>query len=146
MEKIVLLCLVLAITGCVSQQQTEVILSTAAGQKTVSVEIADSPDEWATGLMNRSFLPEGKGMLFVFSDSRQRSFWMKNTLIPLDIIFISDDFKIVDMTTLYPCVLDPCPSYLSKAPARYVLEVNANYTRNNNIALGNKAAFYFQTK
>ncbi|MBI4170680.1 MAG: DUF192 domain-containing protein [Candidatus Aenigmarchaeota archaeon] len=146
MEKIVLLYVVLVITGCVSQQQTEVILSTTTGQKTVSVEVANGPDEWATGLMNRPSLPENSGMLFVFPDAQHRSFWMKNTLIPLDIIFISEQFEIVDIATLEPCKTDPCSSYLSNAPARYVLEVNANYTRNNNITLGNKAAFYFQTK
>ncbi len=127
---------VVAIAGCTSGSRTDVFLSAGSGQKTVHVEIADSSEEWRTGLMNRDFLGEDSGMLFVFPDSQPRSFWMKDTLIPLDIIFVSEDYKIVDITTMQPCRADPCPSYRSKAPARYVLEVNAGYTRDNNITIG----------
>ena len=127
--------------GCVSQEIIQVNISAASGQKIVSVEVADSPEAWQTGLMNRVSLPENSGMLFVFPGEQPRSFWMKNTLIPLDMLFISANLSIIDIATMQPCKADPCPSYRSKAPAMYVLEVNAGYAEKNNILVGNKIAF-----
>jgi len=93
--------------------------------------------------MNRPSLGENEGMLFVFPDSQKRSFWMKNTQIPLDMLFISENYEITDMTTMQPCTADPCPVYTSKAPARFVLEVNAGYAERYNITLGDKMAFKY---
>ena len=104
----------------------------------VEVEISDSPEERAAGLMFREFLGENSGMLFIFDDETTRSFWMKNTLVPLDIIFISKDFEIVDIKYAEPCKENPCISYVSKGPAEYVLEVNGNFTIKNNIKIGDK--------
>lgn len=104
----------------------------------VNVEIADNAEERAAGLMFRQFLDDNKGMLFVYQWEDYRSFWMKNTLIPLDMVFISENFEIVDIRYAEPCKKDPCISYVSSKPARYVLEVNGNFTIRNNIAIGNK--------
>ena len=104
----------------------------------VNVEIADNAEERAYGLMFREFLGENSGMLFIFDDETTRSFWMKNTLVPLDIIFISKDFEIVDIKYAEPCKENPCISYVSKGPAEYVLEVNGNFTIKNNIKIGDK--------
>ncbi len=114
-----LLISIMLIAGCVDNELSSVMVN----GKTYEVEIADSSEERSRGLMNREFLPEDKGMLFVFENEDYRSFWMKNTLIPLDIIFISSDFKVVDVVTLEPCN-DVCISYESKEKAMYVLEVN----------------------
>ena len=103
----------------------------------VNVEIADSPEERAAGLMFRESLGENSGMLFIFDDEKTRSFWMKNTLIPLDMVFISEDLEIIDIKYAEPCREDPCISYVSKEPAEYVLEVNGNFTIRNDIAIGN---------
>ena len=103
----------------------------------VNVEIADSPEERAAGLMFRESLGENSGMLFIFDDEKTRSFWMKNTLIPLDMVFISEDLEIIDIKYAVPCREDPCISYVSKEPAEYVLEVNENFTIRNDIAIGN---------
>lgn len=103
----------------------------------VNVEIADSPEERAAGLMFRESLGENFGMLFIFDDEKTRSFWMKNTLIPLDMVFISEDLEIIDIKYAVPCREDPCISYVSKEPAEYVLEVNGNFTIRNDIAIGN---------
>lgn len=140
---LLLLALAVLAAGCVSAPQspaTQVIVSTPAGQEIVDAELADEPAEWAKGLMNRTSLAEGHGMLFVFPDERRRSFWMKDTLIPLDIIFVSGSFEIVDIATLQPCAADPCPAYASKSPARYVLEVNAGFAEANSITIGERIA------
>jgi uncharacterized membrane protein (UPF0127 family) len=88
------------------------------------VEIASTSAQQAKGLMYRRELAEDKGMLFVFSDEAPRSFWMKNTYIPLDIIFISADKKIINIEKALPCETDICPHYASQGPAQYVLEIN----------------------
>ncbi len=106
------------------------------GGKKVLVEIADNEQERATGLMHRTSLPENQGMLFVFDSSYPYAFWMKNTLIPLDMIFINSENKIIDIVTAPPCGADPCPTYSPREPARSVLEVNAGFSRNNNISRG----------
>src|SRR3989344_7347545 len=90
----------------------------------IFVDVADSPEERAQGLMGVGHLGEEFGMLFVFEDSDYRTFWMKNTLIPLDIIYISEDFKISEIVEAEPCFKDPCELIKSKEKAKYVLEVD----------------------
>ena len=107
----------------------------------VYVEIADEPHELNQGLMFRENLESNRGMFFVFDDERILSFWMKNTLIPLDMLFIGTDFRIVDIKeNIPPCKEDPCPSYPSKKPAKYVLEVNAGFTLKNDIKIDDQVS------
>lgn len=90
------------------------------------VEIADSAEEWEKGLMFRENLLEGNGMLFVFPKENIYSFWMKNTKIPLDIIWLDQNKKIVQiMESVLPCEQKSCPSYTPKEKVKYVLEINA---------------------
>ena len=88
--------------------------------------------------MFRKKLDEGTGMWFIFSDDAERVFWMKNVSFPLDMIFISRDFKIVDIKYAEPCIQDQCTSYVSSKLAKYVLEVNGNFTIRRDIAVGNE--------
>jgi len=100
-----------------------------------TVELARTPEEKAKGLMFQSSLPEDHGMLFVFEDEAPRSFWMKNTLIPLDMVFISADMKVVEIkANIPPCEKDPCSAYNSK-PAKYVLEINAGLAEKKEISV-----------
>lgn len=99
-----------------------VIESSNAGHR-FSVEIADDPEERATGLMHRSSLPADAGMLFDFGRTAPVSMWMKNTLIPLDMAFIDQHGIIRHIVhNTFPFSLDPIPS---GGPVRSVLEVNA---------------------
>lgn len=101
--------------------------------KRFSVEVARTDSERAIGLMNRPSIPADHGMIFVFEGQSIRSFWMKNTLIPLDMVFIDQDLKVVDVQKAIPCIADPCMSYVSKRPAKYVLEVNGGLVSSEQI-------------
>ena len=103
----------------------------------INAEIADDNEERTRGLMFRKILDENSGMLFVFDDEDFQTFWMKNTLIPLDIIFIDKNFRIVDIKNAAPCEKDPCSMYQSSMPAKYVLEVNSRFSDKNNIRVQN---------
>jgi len=119
-----------------SQEESELFIQSGDSTILVYVEIADEPHELDQGLMFRENLEWDRGMFFVFDDERTLSFWMKNTLIPLDMLFIDADFRIIDIKeNVPPCREDPCPSYPSKKPAKYVLEVNAGFAMKNDIKI-----------
>jgi uncharacterized membrane protein (UPF0127 family) len=92
-----------------------------------AVEVADDEEERARGLMFRDELQQDRGMLFIHEVEGPQSYWMKNTRIPLDILYFDNARKLVSQKRdVPPCTLgDACPPYPSDAPARYVLELNA---------------------
>lgn len=106
------------------------------------VEIAKTDSEREKGLMNRKSLDANSGMLFIFPSSDIQSFWMKNTLIPLDIIYI-DGNKITEMTTLNPPIDNNIPRYTPKNKANFVLELNANTAGKYNFQPGNQVEIKF---
>ena len=102
-------------------------------------EIADTPEKQSKGLMFRHKIKDDYGMLFIFAEEDYRSFWMKNTLIALDIIYLNQEQQIVDMfLAVPPCCGDPCPSYTSKFPAQYVLEINGGLAKKLKLKIGDK--------
>lgn len=109
------------------------------GNNCVTAEVADTFASRALGLMFREKLDKNRGMLFVFSKEGIHSFWMQNTLIPLDIIWINKDFKVVDIKTATPCKSLKCPSYTPKSAAQYVVEVNAGFCEENRVEVGDTA-------
>ncbi|MEK6891857.1 MAG: DUF192 domain-containing protein [Nanoarchaeota archaeon] len=141
MKKIyVIFCIIFVtifLTNC-KQISNQVLIDNGKNLIKINVEIADDNKGRMYGLMFRGNLDENSGMLFVFDDEDNQTFWMKNTLIPLDIIFISKDMKIVDIKSATPCKEDPCSLYMSSKPAKYVLEVNGNFTIKNNIKIDDK--------
>lgn len=101
-------------------------LRTAKGDFVIDVEIADVSSERTKGLMYRDSMKDNHGMFFVFDNEEQLSFWMKNTLIPLDMIFFDSNYKVVHVQkNALPCKADPCEVFPSIKPAKYVLEVKA---------------------
>ncbi|HEY0213761.1 MAG TPA: DUF192 domain-containing protein [Paenirhodobacter sp.] len=107
----------------------QAILSSASGQQVARfhVEVADDAEERAQGLMNRADLPRGSGMLFIYPTEMPVAFWMRNTLIPLDMLFIDGAGRIVSIHSMaVPLDETPIPS---GAPARFVLEINGGLAR-----------------
>mgnify|MGYP000260782541 CR=1 FL=1 len=111
-------------------------------QTCVNLELAKTPSQMRLGLMHRTHLDEKDGMLFIFSNEDIYPFWMKNTVIPLDIIWISSNNTIVHIETALPCILDPCQLYTPPAKALYVIEVNAGFTEKHGILSGQKVEFF----
>lgn len=105
----------------------------------IDVEIASTDVDKARGLMYRSSMEENQGMLFLMDREEIQSFYMRNTIIPLDIIYVNSKFEIVDIYKNTK-ILDET-SLPSKAPARYVVEINGGLCDKFNIKEGDKIAF-----
>ena len=120
-----------------ADEEANLTLIGAAGERIeLHVELADEPAERQRGLMYRESLADGTGMLFVFEQEQPLAFWMKNTLIPLDILYFDAERQLVSVQTMVPCEKDPCTTYSSDAPAQYALEVNAGFVERYGIGEG----------
>ena len=102
----------------------------------INAEVVDKPADMEKGLMFRESPGENEGMLFVFEEEGKYSFWMKNTLIPLDMIFIDAGGKIVGIESAVPCEKDQCPTYDPAENHLYVLEANGGFAEKNGIRIG----------
>lgn len=109
------------------------VIETANGEHRFSVEIADNDRKRAAGLMFRPTMSDDHGMLFVFEDTGYLSFWMKNTPMPLDLLFIGPDGRIVAIMPGEPYSIAPIAP---QAPARFVLELKAGTADKAGIAAG----------
>lgn len=89
------------------------------------LEIADTLEKRMQGLMYRESLDKDKGMLFDSKEENMHYFWMKNTLIPLDIIRIDKNLEVLEIISAPSCIQDPCPSYGPDKPSRWVIELNS---------------------
>ena len=116
-----------------------VVVHAKGGDVPVTVEVADTPDRRSLGLMYRKELAPEAGMLFIFDASQRLTFWMKNTVLPLDMIFIGDDHRIAGIVkntvpfTTTPRGVD--------APSRYVLEVNGGFSDRHGVHDGDAVTF-----
>ena len=102
-----------------------------------SVEIADTVQKREIGLMNRKNMPTDNGMFFIFKKEGVYNFWMKNTLIPLDIIWIDANLKIIYIEKkAQPCTIEQCETFGLKQKAKYVLEINGGLADKLGIKIG----------
>lgn len=133
------LCALMSITSSCGAEP-KVVISTQDGRENLfKVETADTPAKRELGLQYRKDLAPDSGMIFIFPDSSVQSFWMKNTPIPLDMIFIGADRKIVGIVEqTVPFSLD---SRSVPAPSRYVLEINGGLSRRYGIKAGDGVRF-----
>ncbi len=129
----------LAQTAPVAEKNTKVIFELASGELEVEVEVVQTPATVQRGLMHRQHMAPDHGMLFVFASERRRSFWMKNTLIPLDMLFIKSDQVVAGVVRdAVPLTLD---SRGIETPTRYVLELNGGWTAAHGVDAGTKLRF-----
>ncbi len=111
---------------------------------TIAVEVARTKMQRQIGLMFRENLEINRGMLFDFNQEKVQRVWMKNTLIPLDIIFLSAKGRIVSiLKNVPPCLKEPCKIYDSTRPAVYMLEINAGIVDRKQVEMGDHLLFYF---
>jgi uncharacterized membrane protein (UPF0127 family) len=102
-----------------------------------AVELARTPEEQAQGLMFRESLGERRGMIFLFSDARPHQFWMKNTMIPLDIVWLDGSGRVLFVSAdTPPCRADPCPNYGPEIPAPIVLEIAGGLAAKERVVVG----------
>ena len=101
------------------------------------VELALTPEDQAQGLMYRENLPPLSGMLFVFDAPAPHHFWMKNTMIPLDMIWMDQAGKVIFVSAdTPPCKADPCPTYGPDSPAKQVLEIAGGKAKDEKVSVG----------
>ncbi len=115
------------------QQLPAIRLNT--GMHVLQVQVAQTAEQRATGLMFRKTMGTNDGMLFVFDEPHQQCFWMKNTLLPLSVAFIGDDGGVVNIDDMKPQTLD---SHCSTQPVRFVLEMNVGWFDKRGIKAGSK--------
>ncbi len=127
----------------VTWERDTITIRTASDTVAIEVEIAQTDEQRAYGLMNRTSLPETAGMLFVYDTPQpaEGSFWMFNTRIPLDIAFLDEQGTIVSIRQMEPCASPYpqwCPSYEAGAPFRFALEVNLGWFQRHGVGVGDR--------
>lgn len=127
-------------TGITFEADSVITILKSDGAKIrIDVELALDEEARNTGLMFRNNIPEFGGMFFVFPYEEPRSFWMKNTRIPLDILYISTELEIVSIAeNAVPYSLKSLPS---EGPAKYVLELNGGFCQKHNVKKGDKIKY-----
>ncbi len=124
--------LLLVFTGCATSEE---LFRVTVGSAELQVEVADTPESRARGLMERASMPADQGMLFVFPESDFRAFWMRNTLIPLSIAYMDERLRILEIHDMEPLDETPVPS---RFPAMFALEVNQGAFDDLGVTLGDR--------
>lgn len=140
---LILLIILVSLTSCYSEKSTtKITFKTDNSPISITADIADTFEEREVGLMNRPFMDKTAGMLFIMDTEELTYFWMKDTLIPLDMIFLDSNKNIVSIQeNTLPCTTAECEIYPSVHPAKYVIEVNAGFVENHKINTNTKVEF-----
>lgn len=138
MRRYIYLLLLLFMVACSDEQavfkQGKVIFT---HKDSLRVDVAETAEQRAKGLMFKQYLAANTGLLFVFETETIQRVWMKNTLIPLDVVFISQQGVIISMIEhLKPCLIEVCDIYPSKGNALYMLEMNAGDVDKYHLTIG----------
>ncbi len=111
----------------------------SVGSVRFQVELARSQEERQRGLMYRSHLPKGHGMLFIQPEATPAAFWMKNTYLNLDILYFDRKGRLKEIfANVPPCVTPRCPLYVSQGPIKYILEINGSSAERLGISPGDR--------
>jgi hypothetical protein len=137
----ILFALLLAVAAACARAPSgaTVVFDGSGATARVRVEIADTPALREKGLMGRTSLADDAGMLFVWPEDTASPFWMKDTLVPLSIAFISADERIVGILDMDPCRADPCPVYDAHVTYRMALEANKGAFAKLGVRVGDRA-------
>ncbi|HET9724775.1 MAG TPA: DUF192 domain-containing protein [Actinomycetota bacterium] len=142
MRRLALLLLALLLAACGSDAPSSgdgrvpLTIRTGEGEVTLRVEVADASDERAEGLSNRTSLPADAGMAFVWDRPVNVDFWMKDTLIPLQIAFWDEGRRIVALFDMEPCTAEPCPTYGPDGQILGAAEANAGWFTEHGVGAG----------
>lgn len=117
-------------------------VTTIAGRK-ISLEVARTPTEQATGLMHRDTIADDRGMLFVFEPARPVGFWMKNVRFPLDMIFLENGQVKAIAPAVPPCQSEPCQTYGPETPVNQVIELRGGRAAELGIRVGDRLDIQF---
>lgn len=119
-------------------QQLPLTLTATIGDKTFQLAVAQTPEQQQIGLMFRTRLPDNEGMLFPFDPPRPVGFWMKNTLIALDMLYLRNGVIQEIKANVPPCEKDPCPTYPSRAEIDQVIEIRGGLAKELGIKSGDR--------
>ncbi len=131
-------------TADLSAADDQLITVQLPGGAVIHAELADTPKKRAEGLMYREHLPKDRGMLFTFAQAQPWTFWMKNTKIPLDIIWMNEKKQIIHIAHRVPICTrldDSCPQYQPNDPAMYVLELGGGEAERLKLEKGTRLQF-----
>lgn len=139
----VLLVIILALNYFIDEEESLRIINAQLVEQEITLEVADNSFLQSIGLSGREYLEENHGMIFVYDEEiEELSFWMKDALISLDIIFFNSDFEVVHIIESVPiCEQDPCPTYTSPKKAQYVIELNAGWVERHDLEQGDILKF-----
>ena len=136
-----LIILLIIIVSIVFYKNSGEISQVCIKEHCFSVELAKTSAEQTKGLSNRTFLDQNSGMIFIFPKVDIYSFWMKDTLIPLDMIWIKDNKIVFIGRNALPCIEANCSIFNKNAVANYVLEINGNLSSKYNFNIGDNVSF-----
>lgn len=125
-------------------QQLPITAQVELGGETIKLEVAQTVEQQAIGLMYRQDLPKNRGMLFPMNPPRVPRFWMKNVVIPLDMIFVRDGNISAIAHEVPPCEEDPCPTYTPKVLIDQVIELKGGRAKELGLEIGDPVSVEYQ--